>query len=220
MAKSQMANKPSGRVPEELAATPAEITAAIEALTPADWSRLKSYADNRILKIGPKAASRTGKDLLHIALELLLDDTRRWNRTKVDFIFFMIGAIRSISSNWARGYEPEEALALELDVKKKNKDGETFRLIDFVEDDRPDPEQRVVDEEKRLADARWLEVINRLFKDDEQAQMVIEAWQDGYDPADVRSLWNLSQNEYDTTVRRIRRAVNRVGLRNGEKHGR
>ena len=103
-----MARKPSHRVSEEVAATPDEIKAAIEALIPADWTRLKSYAANRIRKLGSKADNRSADELLQIALELLLDDTRRWDRTKVDFMPFMIGAIRSISSNWARGYKPEE----------------------------------------------------------------------------------------------------------------
>ena len=219
MAKSPMARKPSRRASEEVAATPDEIKAAIEALIPADWARLKSYAANRIRKLGPKADNRRADELLQIALELLLDDTRRWDRTKVDFMPFMIGAIRSISSNWARGYKPEETLALTLDVEKTNKDSETFRPMDYVEDDRPNPEQRVVDEQKRKADACQLEMIDHLFKDDEQAQMVIEAWQDDYDPPGVRSLWDLSQKEYDTIVRRIRRTVSRAGLRKGEKHG-
>ena len=91
--------------------------------------------------------------------------------------------------------------------------------MDYIEDDRPNPEQRVVDEQKREADARQLEMIDHLFKDDERAQMVIEAWQDDYDPPGVRSLWNLPQKEYDTIVRRIRRTLNRAGLRKGEKHG-
>ena len=219
MAKSPMARKPSHRVSEEVAATPDGIKAAIEALIPADWTRLKSCAANRIRKLGSKADNRSADELLQIALELLLDDTRRWDRTKVDFMPFMIGAIRSISSNWARGYKPEETLALTLDVERTNKDSETFRPMDHVEDDRLNPEQRVVDEQKREADACQLEMIDHLFKDDEQAQMVIEAWRDDYDPPGVRSLWDLSQKEYDTIVRRIRRTVSRAGLRKGEKHG-
>ena len=214
-----MTGKPTRRVSEEVAGTSDEIKAAIEALTPADWASLKSYTANRIRKLGPKADSRSADELLQIALELLLDDTRRWDPTKVDFRGFMIGAIRSISSNWARGYKPEKALALTLDVEKTNKDGETFRPMDYIEDDGLNPEQRVVDEQKREADASQLKMIDQLFKNDEQAQMVIEAWGDNYDPPGVRSLWNLSQKEYDTIVRRIRRTVSRAGLKKGETHG-
>ena len=214
-----MARKRSRRVSEEVAATPDEIKAEIEALNAADLARLKSYAGNRIQRLGHKADNRSADDLLQIAFKLLLDDTRRWDRRKVDFMPFMIGAIKSISSNWAKGYKPEETLALTLDVEKTNKDSGTFRPMDNVEDDRPNPEQCLVDEEKRESDARLLEMIDHQFKDDEQAQMVIEAWGDGYDPPDVRSLWNLSQKEYNTIVRRIRRTVDRAGLKKGENHG-
>ena len=214
-----MARKPSRRISEEVAATPDEISASIEALSLADWARLKIYSANRIQKLGSKADNRSADELLQIAFELLLDDTRRWDPTSVDFMPFMIGAIRSISSNWARGHKPEETLALTLDVEKTNKDGETFRPMDCMEDNQPNPEQLVVDEQKRTADARLLEMIDHLFENDEQAQMVIEAWRDDYDPPGIRSLWDLSQKEYDTIVRRIRRTISRAGLGKGEQHG-
>ena len=72
-----MSTKPPRRVPKETAATPAEIEAAIEALTPADLAKLKRYAENRIWKLGPKADSRTADDLFQIAVDSLLNDTRR-----------------------------------------------------------------------------------------------------------------------------------------------
>ena len=118
MARSEMTKSPSRRVSEEAAATPADIRVAIEALTSADWTRLRNYASNRIHILGPKTDGRNREDLLQITLELLLDDTRRWDRTKVEFVPFMIWAMKSISSNWARGYKPEETLSLELDAEK------------------------------------------------------------------------------------------------------
>ena len=42
--------------------------------------------------------------------------------------------------------------------------------------------------------------------------MVLTAWQEGYEPADVRELWGLSQNEYNTIVRRIRRRLDTSAL--------
>ena len=219
MARSEMTKKPSRRVSEEVAAPPDEIRVAIEALTSADWARLRNYAANRIRILGPKADGRSREDLLQITLELLLDDTRRWDRTKVGFVPFMIRAMKSVSSNWARGYKPEETLSLVLDAEKTNEDGETFRPIEYVEDENPNPEQRLVDEEQLQADARRLKMIDELFEGDEGAQMVIEAWLDGYDPPGVRTLWELSQNDYDTIVRRIRRTIDRSGLGEREGHG-
>ena len=42
--------------------------------------------------------------------------------------------------------------------------------------------------------------------------MVLMAWDDGYDAAGVRELWGLSQNDYNTIVRRIRRRLDDAGL--------
>ena len=192
-----MTKKPSRRVSEEAAATPADIRAAIDALASADWARLRNYAVKRIQMLGPKADGRSNEDLLQITLMLLLDDTRQWDRIRVEFVPFMIGAMKSISSNWARGYKPKETLFLE---------------IEYVEDENPNPEQRLIDEEQLRADARRLKMIDELFEGDEGAQMVIEAWRDGYDPPGVRTLWELSQNAYNTIVRRIRRTIDRSGL--------
>ena len=219
MARFEMTKKPSRRVSEEAAATPADIRAAIEALTSADWTRLRNYAAYRIQMLGPKADGRSREDLLQITLVLLLDDTRRWDRTKVEFVPFMVGAMKSISSNWAKGYKPEKTLSLDLDAEKTNQDGETFRPIEYVEDENPNPEQRLVDEEQLRADARRLKTIDELFEGDEGAQMVIEAWREGYDPPGVRTLWELSQNDYNTIVRRIRRVIDRSGLGERGSHG-
>ena len=213
-----MPKMPSRRVSKNAAATAADIRAVIEALTSADWTRLRNYSAYRIRKLGPKADGRSREDLLQITLLLLLDDTRRWDRARVEFVPFMIGAIRSVSSNWARGYKPEETLHLVLDSEKTNEDGETFRLIERLADENPNPEQRLVEMEKRQSDARRLKMIDELFEGDEGAQMVIEAWREGHDPPGVRSLWGLSQNDYNTIVRRIRRMIDRSGL--GERGSR
>ena len=52
---------------------------------------------------------------------------------------------------------------------------------------------------------QMLQDIDRLFRDDQEAQMLHRTWQERYDPVGVRELWSLSQNEYNTIVRRIRR---------------
>ena len=214
-----MVKKPSRRISAEVAATPIEIRATIKALTTSDWARLRSYADNRIQKLGPKASGKEGQDLLQISFRSLLDDTRRWDPTKVDFVTFLIGVMRSISSNWARGYKLEESLALTLDDDRSNMDGEKYRPMDRVRDNSPSPEQRVIDKQKRQADSKLLEMVEELIQDDEPAQMVIEAWREGLNPAGARALWDLSQNDYNTIVRRIRRTVNRSDLAGGDKHG-
>ncbi len=97
---SLMTSKPPRRVPAEAAATPDEIAAAIESLTDADWARLKSHADYRIVRIGKAADRRDGDELLQTTITYLLEDTRRWNKAKVGFLKFLLWAVTSISSNW------------------------------------------------------------------------------------------------------------------------
>ena len=203
--KAQMATKPPRRVPQEAAATPKEIAAAIEALTLGDWARLKRYADNRIWSLGPKADGRTGDDLMQTAMLALLADTRRWNKDKVGFLTLLKGAIRSISSNWAKSFKVEETAVLEADLRRENEEGDTYGPLDNVEEQRPNAEQHLHHEQT-------IDQIEAIFREDEQAQMVLMAWQERYDAPGVRELWKLSQREYDTIVRKIRRRIDAAGL--------
>jgi hypothetical protein len=200
-----MATKPSRRVPDEAAATPEEIAAAIEALTPGEWAKLRRFADYRLFLLGPKAGGQTRDDLLQTALSDLLADTRRWSKAKVGFVTFLTGAIRSISSNWARSYNEGENPVLEADLLRTNEEGETFSPLNHVQAQPPDPEQ--IRHQKQT-----LEQIEILFKDDEKAQMVLMAWQERYDPPGIRELWNFSQSDYNTIVCRIRRHLAAAGL--------
>ena len=193
-----MAEKSSRRVPDELAATPDEVDAAIRALTSSELLKLKKYADDRADFLGPKAGGRTGDDLLQIAIVDILELTRRWNKGKVMFAGFLKGAMRSISSNWARSYKETETAELDTDLLRENEEGELYSPLDTARDRDPDPEMQ-------LSAKQTLKQIEALFADDEEAQMVLMAAQDGCTPPEVRELLDLSQTEYNTVVTRIRR---------------
>jgi len=134
-----------------------------------------------------------------------LDGTRRWNKGKVKFPAFLFGAMRSISSNWAKSYKPEDTPILEADLRRENEEGKIFSPLDALQAQDPDREQQA-------HAAQALERIEALFKDDEQAQKVLMGWDDGLDAPAVRELWNFSQKEYNTIVRRIRRHIDAAGL--------
>jgi endoribonuclease L-PSP len=103
--------KGSRRVPEDSAATPAEITAAMEALSTPALLRLRNYARLRVQILGRKAAGRTDTELLADAMNATLEGKRRWNKRKVDFVGHLIGAMRSISSHWrTQSKSPDEAV--------------------------------------------------------------------------------------------------------------
>jgi hypothetical protein len=75
---------------------------AIDALTPTDWFRLRKFADYYIFLLGGKAYDRRADDLLSEAFTRFLDRTRKWDKTKVDFMGVLFGAIESISDSWNR----------------------------------------------------------------------------------------------------------------------
>ena len=207
-----MKSESTRRVSPERAASPTEIASAIDALSVADFVRLGRYAARRVRILGPKAVDRTGDDLLQTAVQDLLEDTRRWNKTKVSFMGFLFGAMKSISSNWAKAYRLDETPVLETDLLRKDKEGKVVSpLAGYA------IEQR--NSEERLADMQTLLQVEDLFKDDQQAQMILTASQDGYDPAGVRELWELSQNDYNTIVRRIRRTLDAAEIRPDNRRG-
>src|SRR5262249_27614593 len=144
---ARMKTESGRRVPEEKAATPAEVSATIEALSEADLLRLKRFANKRVRRLGRKAEERTGDDLLQTAVTDLLGDTRRWDKTKVGFMGFLFGAMRSISSNWAKSYDPETNLVLETNLRRKNDEGEEVAPFDKVKASDSSVEQQLVDRE-------------------------------------------------------------------------
>lgn len=208
-----MTKESARRVPVEKAATPTEIAAEIEALSPADVRKLQRIAKVRIWRIGPHAAAdRTAEDLFQIAIADLLDDTRRWDKSKIGFFRFLAEAMKSISSNWAKTHDDEHPTVLQSDLQQKEKEGKGFNPYDQAPVTRPNPEQA-------LRDTETLQQIDELFKDDEEAQQVITAWREGFDPAGVRELWGLSQNAYNTIVRRIRRNLEAAGVTADRERG-
>jgi DNA-directed RNA polymerase specialized sigma24 family protein len=53
-------------------------------------------------------------------------------------------------------------------------------------------------------------LIKERFSNDTEAALVLEARLDGNDPSEIRDSLGLSQKEYETTVKRIRRTVKRL----------
>jgi hypothetical protein len=207
-----MKRESTRRVAPEKAASPVEIAAAIESLTAAELLRLGQYAQRRIRLLGPKADGRVGDDLLQTALQDLLEDTRRWDKTKVGLMGFLFGAMKSISSNWAKSYEPSEVPVLETDLLRRDDESKVFSPLHVHPASQPTPEEH-------LAHRQILSAIDNLFRDDQDAQMLLTGWQEGLDPSGVRELWGLSQNDYNTIVRRIRRTIDTANLNPGRRSG-
>lgn len=207
-----MKERVPSRVPEEKAATPDQIRAAIESLTEADFERLDEFAKNRVRRLGPKAARITAGELLNEAVISILDGTRRWNPEKVDLPGLLIGAMRSITSNWARKYDPDEGLVLESDLKRPGSDGEAGTTVfDTAESKEPNPEQVLLASELSR-EQLLVERIEQIFTDDPDANWVLECWADGMDGPAIKQLLDWTETQLNTTVRRIRRKIKAKGI--------
>lgn len=200
------ANNRVRKVPEERAATPDEIRAAIEALSKADWYRLRRFADYYIVLLGDKAGDRCGDDLLNEALMRLLHRSRKWDKSKVGFLGFLYGAMESIANSWQRKkVSPTEAPTLASSLVTENDDGELSDPAEEFQSTAADPVQM-------LAYEQTLSQIDALFADDPEVQMVIEALAERYDPPGIRELWGFSQKQYNAIIVRMRRRIERAGI--------
>lgn len=163
----------------------ADIEQAIRKLSDADWYRLRQAG--RILAW--KVPSMEGEALLFDALERTLDGRRRWNHAAVGFVGHLIGVMRSVATHEAarRGFD---TVAL-------------TSSIDLIAADTP---ESVLSAEQQ---------INRLRahfdeREDTQALQVLDAMQLGCDGPTIRAQLDLGQTQFETIMRRIRRAAARV----------
>ncbi len=186
MERWTITQKPS----EPGARTAADIASAIHALTDADLVRLKSLA--RLWSLGlPGGIGWT--DVLHEAVARVLDGSRPWP-PDVPILAFLSGVMRSICDDHWRRVRYEQRLLVSRD--DPNHRGGSGDPIDEV----PDPERVVVA-------AEVLTRVYRLFEGDPLALKVIAGMADGLPAKDICKFYDISERDYDTTRRRMRRTL-------------
>jgi len=171
--------------------TTADVARAIHALTAAELLRLKALA--RLWTRGlPEVLGWS--DVLHEAIARALDGSRKWP-PGVPILAFLSSIMRSIcDDHWRRARREGRLLARDDD--REAGEGEAQA---------PDPE-------RALAAAQALAAVNELFCGDAAALKVIAGLADGLTPAEICRLYGMSERDYDTTRRRMRRALLRRGL--------
>ncbi len=191
----------SRRVPTEQAATPDEVREAIGALTQADLLRLESFAYWRIRGLGRRSGGRTHKDLINDAICVTLDGTRRWNKSKVDFVKYLIGTMSSISDNWRKRYRSDEPI-LASDLGHDDESGVATDVLERAQSDAPSPEDRLV--MKEHADA-----IRRLFEGDALVTLIICEIEEGSRLQEIRERYAIDTNDFNAALKRLRRKIAR-----------
>jgi DNA-directed RNA polymerase specialized sigma24 family protein len=166
--------------------TPADVSHAIHSLSGPDLLRVKALA--RLWSRGLPGRINWS-DVLHEAIARALSGTRKWP-AGVPILAYLSGIMRSICEDrWRREQ-------LELNV--------------FGSDCGLTPEDETdgtIDPERALAAAQALAAITQLFAADPLALKIIAGLADGRSAAEICEHYGLSEREYDTTRRRMRRAL-------------
>lgn len=179
---------------ETVGPTAEDVEHAIRSLSDADLARLKALARlwSRRLPAGHSWA-----DVLNEAIARALDGSRRWP-TGVPLMTFLSGVMRSICDDQLRRARREHAVLLR---------GEDVDDLCGC-----DEEASSTDPERILAAAQAVAEIHRLFIGDPAAQKIIAGLADGLSARDICALHGMSERDYDTTRKRMRRALIRAGL--------
>ena len=132
-------------------------------------------------------------DLLHEAIVRVLDGSRK-PPPGLSMVAFLAGVMRSIKAeHWRR----------------LRRDARTFGPSGAHGNDERDP---APDPERSLAATEALAALDRLFADDPQALQVIEGLGQGLSAEEIRKTYAMSETDYDSTRKRMRRALLRDGL--------
>ena len=169
-----------------------DIAAALVALSSADLLRLSALA--RLWTRGmPETLSWA--DVLQEAVARALDGSRKWP-LGVPILAFLSGVMRSICDDHWR-HEAREARVIVRSTEAAD------ARADEVGTSHPDPE-RVVAAAQALSD------VYDLFAGDNAALKIITGLADGLTAAEICEVYGLSEREYDTTRKRMRRALLRA----------
>ena len=162
---------------------PRDIRAALSALSGEDLLRLRAIARLRARSL---PGDVSWSDLLQEAVVRTLAGTRPWP-PGVSLLAFLAGVMRSLCHEHWRRHGLRQTMAL------------------------PGP-YGSDDPERAYAATQALAAIHRLFASDEAASAVITGLIGGMTADEIRHHYHLTAVEYDTTRRRIRRAMLRHGL--------
>jgi RNA polymerase sigma-70 factor (ECF subfamily) len=168
--------------------TTVDVARAIRTLSDTDLVRLKALA--RLWSRG-LPGGLGWVDVLNEAIVRVLDGSRAWP-PGVPLLAFLSGVMRSIClDHWRHA--------------RRELSGDDLDVLAQDAEEVPDPE-------RTLAAAQALAEVNRLFANDLHAQKIIAGLAEGLSAHEIRRLYGLSELEYDTARKRMRRALLRCGL--------
>jgi DNA-directed RNA polymerase specialized sigma24 family protein len=189
-------------VADALVETPIERALSEGLVSTAELLRLKAIARLHAWGLPP---DMTASDLLQEAFLRVLHGSRR-QPAGVSIVAFLSGVMRSIKAEqWRRARREFRG------SRGVHSSGTASGLAgDEPDDPAPDPE-------RRLAAHQELAAIYRLFSADTSAIHILNGLAAGLSPDEIRAASKMTKTEYDSTRKRMRRALLREGLAWGRK---
>jgi DNA-directed RNA polymerase specialized sigma24 family protein len=182
-------------------ANPDEVNGAFEALTENELLVLKIYAASRVTRLRVAAGTRTDEDLLHDAFVAALTGERTWIPGRVDFVRFMLFAMRSISNGWVRMYRRRDTISA-TDLIVETESGVDEDPLGAIPSSDPSPEE--------LAHAELLKRrLEAMMGNDPIRCGVLEAKMAGFGGDEIPELLDISKQQYDAA----RQYIHRLGLK-------
>jgi hypothetical protein len=197
---SAMSTHPSGT---QTPATQDEIEQALAALTEAQLVRLNESAAFRHRGLGARGAGRHETDILSDAIIAVLEGRRKWIRSNVDFVPFILGVMKSLASHIRSG-KARDAFD-ETESKLVTDDDEPGFVETF-------PAPPSVDPERQALACELDRQIRERFWDDPLVLLVYESLLQKMTPAEIRSCSRIDEKEYNATAKRLRRAVRSLAV--------
>ena len=196
-------DKAKERRAETPPATSDQVREAFEALTPLELARLSKYARWRLRALGSRQVGRDADEFVTDALISLLDGRRSWQPQKVPFYVCFKAVIRSQTYN-LRTKGPEDAFDELESLGKDNDDSLPTEQLDRR------PSKTTQDPERELEWAQIERLIKERFADDCEAALMLEARLEGKTPTEIRGALGFTQQQYETIVKRVRRAIAKI----------
>lgn len=188
------------QIPRELPPTPAAQALALNLVTAMDLLRLKSVARLHARGLPPEVG---WADLLQEAFARILDGSRKCPEG-LPLITFLAGVMRSIREEHCRRARKRAARLPQILVE-----------LNLSHDPQSEAGDPAPDPERSLIALQLLAAICRLFIEDRPALRIIEGLFEGLEPEQIRAKYDMSKTDYDSTRKRMRRALLKVGLRWG-----
>ena len=182
-------------------ATPAEVVAAVEALTDVELYRVESYAAIKLQGLGDAGRGLDPGDLVQEAFEKTLRGRRRWNKGAVDLVGHLTGVIWSETAHRRERAKKEPPTQTAADL---------HRPFDSDEDPLESRPSQALDPERRMIDRQRVERIRALFAEDPEISLILDGLADRMPGPEIQEALGLSATQYWTAMRRMRRGLERV----------